>query len=82
MARVESVNGPTEIGRRDRQRVVFVTAGLAGRPLSEVVQHLQRGLAAVPVPAGYSVRMGGDVEAQEDSFAQIFQALGLSALLM
>ena len=34
------------------------------------------------VPAGYKVSLGGAAEDQADSFSQIFQALGLSVLLM
>jgi HAE1 family hydrophobic/amphiphilic exporter-1 len=34
------------------------------------------------VPSGYKVTQGGDAQQQNESFVQIFQALGLSVLLM
>src|SRR4029450_1012223 len=36
----------------------------------------------ISVPAGYKVSQGGTAQDQNEAFAQIFQALGLSVLLM
>ena len=82
VAQVASVTGPTQISRRDRQRSVTVSAGLDGTPSGDVSQRVQAGIDAIKVPAGYKVSQGGDAQDQGEAFLQIFQALGLSVLLM
>jgi HAE1 family hydrophobic/amphiphilic exporter-1 len=82
VAQVTTVSGPTQVTRRDRARAVTVSAGIEGRVLSEVTQEIDRALAGIQVPAGYAIKQGGEAEDQAESFTQIFQALGLSAVLM
>src|SRR5207237_6577163 len=83
VAQVASVSGPTQIDRRDRQRRVHVSASLAGsRTAGEVANDVQTGLDRIAVPAGYKISQGGEAQQQNESFGQIFQALGLSMLLM
>jgi HAE1 family hydrophobic/amphiphilic exporter-1 len=82
IANVTSVDGPTAIGRRDRQRSVYVTADLNGRTAGDVAKDLQVGLDQLVVPSGYKVTQGGEAQDQAESFGQIFTALGLSVLLM
>ena len=82
VANISTVSGPTQVDRRDRQRTVFVLAQLDGRPLGDVTTDIQSALASVQVPAGYTLKVGGDAEDQAESFGQIFSALGLSVLLM
>jgi HAE1 family hydrophobic/amphiphilic exporter-1 len=82
IASVTQASGPTQIDRRDRQRSVYVTAELAGRPAGDVARDIQAGLDKLSVPNGYKVTQGGDAQQQNESFGQIFQALGLSVLLM
>jgi len=62
---------------------VTIGAATAGRPTGDVSTDINARLKAeVPVPPGYSVEFGGDTKVQNESFGQIFQALGLSVLLM
>lgn len=82
IASVSTVDGPTQVARRDRQRAVNVTANLAGRPAGDVARDIQAGLDQIAVPSGYKVTQGGEAQSQNESFGQIFQALGLSVLLM
>jgi HAE1 family hydrophobic/amphiphilic exporter-1 len=82
IANVTSVTGPTQITRRDRQRSVYVTAALQGRPAGEVSADIQKGIDQMVVPSGYQVTQGGVAQSQAESFGQIFAALGLSVLLM
>jgi HAE1 family hydrophobic/amphiphilic exporter-1 len=83
VAQVSSVSGPTQVNRRDRQRSVYVSAGLSGsRTAGDVSKDIQTGLDRIAVPSGYKVSQGGEAQQQTESFGQIFQALGLSMLLM
>ncbi|HLZ31271.1 MAG TPA: efflux RND transporter permease subunit [Chloroflexota bacterium] len=82
IANVTTVSGPTQIGRRDRQRSVYVSANLNGRPAGDVSRDIQVGLDQIVAPSGYKVTQGGEAQSQAESFGQIFAALGLSMLLM
>jgi HAE1 family hydrophobic/amphiphilic exporter-1 len=82
IANVTTVSGPTQISRRDRQRSVYVTANLNGRPAGDVSKDVQFGLDRIVAPSGYKITQGGDAQSQAESFGQIFAALGLSMLLM
>ena len=83
VATVQPALGPARIDHLDRERVVSVQANTEGRPLSEVMGAIQQRLAAnLALPAGYTLRTGGESEDQAEVFAQIFAALGLAVLLM
>ena len=83
VATVRSGLGPARIDHLDRERVVAVQANTEGRPLSEVTSAIGERLAGrVQLPAGYSLRQGGESEEQAEVFGQIFAALGLAVLLM
>jgi HAE1 family hydrophobic/amphiphilic exporter-1 len=83
VATVRSGLGPARIDHLDRERVVAVQANTEGRPLSEVTSVINERLAGrVQLPAGYSLRQGGESEEQAEVFGQIFAALGLAVLLM
>jgi hydrophobic/amphiphilic exporter-1 (mainly G- bacteria), HAE1 family len=82
----ETVNSPTSIDRRNRQRVVTVGADLVGTtPLNDVTQPVQRAIRQLQaegvVPPGYTVALGGQAEDQATAFGSLFLALGLSLLL-
>lgn len=76
----ESVGAP-QIDRRDRQRLILVSADLEGRALGEVTADIEAGLRGVVIPDGYAVELGGAGQEQRESFTALFQALGLSVLL-
>jgi HAE1 family hydrophobic/amphiphilic exporter-1 len=82
VANISTVSGPTQVDRRDRQRSFTVSAGLSGRTSGAVSADIQAGLDRISVPAGYKVSQAGDTKDQNDAFMQIFQALGLSIVLM
>ena len=82
VAQVTTVSGPTQVNRRDRQRSFTVSAGVAGRATGAVAADVQTAIETVPVPAGYTVSQGGTAKDQNEAFLQIFQALGLSVVLM
>ena len=82
VATLREVSGPTQISRRDRERVVVVGADLAtGHSLSEVQPALNRIAQETTLPAGYTIEIGGESAEQAESFGQLFMALGASVLL-
>ncbi|MBX6771074.1 MAG: efflux RND transporter permease subunit [Chloroflexi bacterium] len=82
VADVVQTNGPTQIVRRDRQRVITIGADVAGRPFGDVSADLQAQFNRLSLPPGVTITMGGNTQAQSETFSQLFQALGLSILLM
>ncbi len=82
IAHIGATNGATQVDRRDRQRSVYVTAGASGRAVGDVSREIQSQLDRLQVPAGYRIAQGGATQAQNESFTQIFQALGLSVVMM
>jgi HAE1 family hydrophobic/amphiphilic exporter-1 len=78
---------PTEIDRVDGQRVTYVTAGLeSGAALGDAIAAVQRSLAGLALPDGYSIRFGGEFEeqllARRDFAVAIVMALLLIYMLM
>jgi hydrophobic/amphiphilic exporter-1 (mainly G- bacteria), HAE1 family len=77
----EQIAGAPQIDRRDRERLILVSADLEGRTLGEVTAEIEKRLQGLTIPAGYSVQLGGVGQEQRESFTALFQALGLSVLL-
>ncbi len=82
VADIAQTFGPTQIERRDRERIITIGADVSGRPLGDVSQALQTRLNALNLRSGTTIKLGGDTQQQADTFLQLFEALGLSVLLM
>ncbi len=52
--------GPSEIWRKDKSRMVQVSANIGKVPLSKVVDELKKRLKDIPFPEDYFYRVGGD----------------------
>jgi hydrophobic/amphiphilic exporter-1 (mainly G- bacteria), HAE1 family len=74
--------GPAQIDHLDRDKVVIIQANVAGRPLTQVTQDIQAGLARFNLPPGYEITYGGESQDQAEVFTSIFTALGVAVLLM
>jgi hydrophobe/amphiphile efflux-1 (HAE1) family protein len=83
VARVATSVGPGRIDHLDRDRVISVQANTEGRPLSDVIADIGTALAQqVPMPAGYTLRQGGETEDQQEVFMGILVALLIAVMLM
>ncbi|HEX6997270.1 MAG TPA: efflux RND transporter permease subunit [Gammaproteobacteria bacterium] len=83
----ESGRGPVDVYRIDGQRVSFITANLeSGVALGEAVGRIQRALADLPLPDGFSLSFGGEYEeqqrAQRDFLLAIITAFALIYMVM
>jgi HAE1 family hydrophobic/amphiphilic exporter-1 len=74
--------GPTEIRRRDQERIVKVQGRLLDRPLGEVSADIAVALDDLEFPSSVTVEMGGDIEQQQESFADLGLLLLLSIVLV
>jgi HAE1 family hydrophobic/amphiphilic exporter-1 len=77
-------SGPLVIQRSDRSRVVEVTAGLSGgRPLSRVMQDVQRGVqGSLAPPPGLSLSYAGSYGQMRESFRSLLFVLLLAVALV
>ena len=74
--------GPSEIRRVSQERTVQVYAKIYGRPLSEVVRDVQTAIDAVQAPDRYEVKLAGESEEIQESFASLQFAFMLSVVLV
>lgn len=74
--------GPTQIDRRDQQRIVVVSANIDDRDLGSIVSDIEREVALIGRPAGYEIRFGGEYEEQQEAFEQMTFAAILALVLV
>jgi HAE1 family hydrophobic/amphiphilic exporter-1 len=82
VATITQGNGPAIIDHLDRDLVVSVQANTSGRATGDVTNDVNARLARMTFPPGVSLSLGGDAQAQEEVFGQIFFALGVAVMLM
>lgn len=81
VADIKFGEGPTQISRKDKKRLVTVTANIAQRTLGEVQADIEAEIEKVDLPPGYAIFFGGQSERQAESFANILQAMVLAIIL-
>ncbi|MFQ5640822.1 MAG: efflux RND transporter permease subunit [bacterium] len=81
VADIEFGAGPTQISRKDKKRLVTVTANIAQRSLGEVQADIEAQIAQLNLPTGYGILFAGQSERQAESFANILQAMLLAIIL-
>lgn len=83
VADVVSSAGPNTINRENVTRKVVVSANVAGRDLSSVVEDIKAAVAKdVPMPDGYHVEYGGQFESQESAMRTLCVASVLSLMVI
>lgn len=78
LVRVESGRGPTQIERRDRERVITVSAGIADRDMGSVIDDVRKGLKAIPIPRDFTISFTGDYEEQQKAFRELLISIMLA----
>lgn len=83
LANVYFGKGPSEIQRKDRERLVTVAANLSGEvALGEVTAEVEQAVSAAGIPKGVTVFFGGDAENMRDMFSDMMIALSLAVLFV
>ncbi|HEY2066215.1 MAG TPA: efflux RND transporter permease subunit [Gemmatimonadaceae bacterium] len=82
VATITQGKGPAIIDHLDRDLVVSVQANTSGRATGDVTNEVNAKLAKMTFPPGVSLSLGGDAQAQQEVFGQIFFALGIAVMLM
>jgi len=78
----ERGSGPVTVERKDQQRLVTVTANVAGRDLGSVAAEVKGRLDAIPRPVGYDLLVAGNFEEQQKAFNELLVSLGLALMLV
>jgi HAE1 family hydrophobic/amphiphilic exporter-1 len=78
----ERGTGPVTVERKDQQRLVTVTANVAGRDLGSVAADVQTRLETIPRPIGYDLLVSGNFEEQQKAFDELMVSLALALALV
>ena len=77
---VERFTPPT-IERKDRERIITVSAVVDGVPMSEVVTEAQLKIDELNIPSGVNIGLSGSYEDQQDSFSDLLM-LGILIIIL
>jgi HAE1 family hydrophobic/amphiphilic exporter-1 len=78
----EAGRGPLFIDRKDQQRLIAVTANVAGRDLGSVASDVQALLRRIQRPAGYDLVVAGTFEEQQKAFRELVVSLILALVFV
>lgn len=79
---VEQRKGPMRIERRDRERVISISAEIAGRDLGSIINDIRNGIRTIPIPRDFSITFTGDYEEQQKAFRELLLSITLAILLV
>jgi len=83
LARVEETEGARVVNREDSRRFSTVQANVRGRDMGRFVEEAQAAIAnQMDIPAGYTIRWGGQFELQERSRRTFMIVTPLTLLLV
>jgi len=82
IAEITKSSGPVEVERKYQQRIVRVSANAVGRDLGSVSAELESKFRQLPLPAGFSIRLGGQTEQQREAFSALYFTSLLALILV
>ncbi|MDR7521739.1 MAG: efflux RND transporter permease subunit [Armatimonadota bacterium] len=82
LAEIVGTPGPTQIQRRNRERVITLTGNIAGRDVGATIAEVRKTILAQRLPPGFSVAFSGEFEDQRESFAQLLTGFLMSLVLV
>lgn len=81
LGKVVERSTPPTIERKDRERVITVSAVVDGRPMSEIVADAEAAIDGMDIPSNISIEIAGSYEDQQDSFADLLM-LGVLIIIL
>ena len=78
----ERGDGPLLIERKDQQRIVSIDVNIAGRDTVSVARDIMREMESVPRPEGFSFRLAGDYEEQQQAQSELLLSLLLALVFV
>ncbi len=74
--------GPKQIFRKNRERMIKVSADIFGKPLSQVEKEFEEKMKKVTVPSGIHYKFSGEIEQRRSTFSTLFLLVFLGILLV
>jgi multidrug efflux pump subunit AcrB len=82
LATFDRTTAPAEVNHHNITRVIDIYANVSGRDVGRTAADIERAITAVEPPAGYFVRMRGEVASMRESFAGLGFGLALAVVLV
>ncbi len=82
VATMERVNGQGELLRENLRPMAVVSGRLEGRDLGSAVAEIRSHLEDLKLPVGYTYEIGGQYQAQSQSFRELLMVFGLAVVLV
>ena len=82
IARIEAGTAPAQIDRKDLERVATIGANTSGTSISEASSAITNKLAAIKLPAGYTIGLGGETEQLAETAGYVVEAILLAVILI
>jgi len=82
IAEVKTGDGPVEIERKNRQRMVKVEADTYGRSLGEITADIKNAIRDMDIPPGVSISFGGEIREQQKAFEDLGMMFVLGIVLV
>jgi len=82
IARLETVQGPTQVDRENRTPQVLVGANVKGVRESQVRPPLDQALKQIPLPPGVAIKYSGNAQTSQESFGALGAALGMAIIFL
>jgi len=82
LTRSERAATPATIERLNRERIIIVSANVAGRSLGEIVADLDAQFAKLDKPAGVDLKFKGEADRMKETFSNLGIALALAVLFI
>jgi len=73
---------PSEVRRKNQERVITVVSDIEGRPLGDVTLDIQNYVNKMDMPSTVTIEYGGQIEQQTESFRDLGLLLLLSIILV
>ena len=82
IAHAETSSGEIVLERENLRQMALVSGRLEGRDLGSAVAEIQRKLAGMKLPVGYTTEVGGQYESQRESFRELLTVFAIAAALV
>ncbi|MBN1233234.1 MAG: efflux RND transporter permease subunit [Candidatus Coatesbacteria bacterium] len=81
VANISISEGPSQITRKDRQKLIKVSANLTGISMGDAMNEIGMEFPKLNLPAGYKIKFGGMGEIMKESFGDLYVSLFLAIIL-
>jgi CzcA family heavy metal efflux pump len=78
LATIETVQGENQLLRENQRLMVSLTARLQNRDLGSAIDDVQKMMNGIHLPTGMTYEIGGQYEAQQQSFHELLGVVGLA----